>query len=54
MPLAGLTGVGLTAPGATPGTGVSGGPDGSAITLPGGTGVPVKPGKVQGYSFIYS
>lgn len=32
-------------PGATPGTGVGGLPDGSAVVLPGGTGVPVKPGK---------
>lgn len=41
----GVTGVGLAVPGATAGTGVSGVPDGSAVGVPGGTGVPGKPGK---------
>lgn len=41
----GVTGVGLAVPGATPGTGQVGGvPGGSAVLVPGGTGVPVKPG----------
>lgn len=46
VPLAdGLTGVGLAVPGATPGTASTGVPDGSAVVVPGGTGVPLKPGK---------
>lgn len=45
VPLAGVTGVGFGVPGATPGTVISGVPDGSAIVIPGGTGVPLKPGK---------
>lgn len=47
VPLTGVTGVGLAVPGATPGQAVSGGPDGSAVAVPDGTGVPggVKPGK---------
>lgn len=45
MPLpGGITGVGLAVPGATPATAVGGGPDGSAVVSPGGTGVPGKPG----------
>lgn len=40
----GVTGEGLVVPGATPGTGVGGVPDGSAVLVPGGTGVPGKPG----------
>lgn len=43
----GVTGVGLGVPGATPGTVISGVPDGSVVVVPGGTGVPVKPGKAQ-------
>lgn len=46
VPLSGgITGVGLGVPGATPGTAVGGVPDGSVVVLPGGTGVPGKPGK---------
>lgn len=37
-PVSGITGVGLAVPGATPGTGVSGVPDGSAVVVQSGTG----------------
>lgn len=37
-PVSGLTGVGFDVPGATPGTGVGGLPDGSAVLVPGATG----------------
>lgn len=43
-PVSGITGVGLAVPGATPGTGVSGVPDGSAVVVPSGTGGAVTPG----------
>ena len=41
-------------PGATPGTGVGGVPDGSAVLVPGGTGVPGKPGKALHMFFFFS
>lgn len=47
----GVTGEGLVVPGATPGTGVGGVPDGSAVLVPGGTGVPGKPGKALNVVF---
>lgn len=37
-PVSGITGVGFQVPGATPGTGVGGLPDGSAVVAPGATG----------------
>lgn len=43
-PVSGITGVGLAVPGATPGTGVSGVPDGSAVVVQSGTGGAVTPG----------
>lgn len=54
VPLAGVTGVGLGVPGATSLTPVSGVPDGSAVAVPGGTGVAGKPGKAIKYSFLFS
>ena len=48
----GITGAGLAVPGATPGTGVGGVPDGSAVVVPGGTGVPGKPDKAQNTAFL--
>lgn len=49
----GVTGEGLVVPGATPITGVSGVPDGSAVVLPGGTGVPVKQGKASNMVYYF-
>lgn len=34
----GITGVGFGVPGATPGTGIGGVPDGAAVVVPGATG----------------
>lgn len=48
MPLTGITGEGLAVPRGTADTAV---PEGSVVGLPGGTGVPVKPGKP--YKAIY-
>lgn len=36
--VSGITGVGFAVPGATPGTGIGGLPDGSAVVVPGATG----------------
>lgn len=43
----GITGVGLAVPGATPGTVVSGVPDGSAVVVPSDVGDYGKPGKAE-------
>lgn len=43
----GITGVGIAVPGATPGTVVSGVPDGSAVVVPSGVGDSGKPGKPE-------